>query len=74
MNTSGMAAASSMATLEGTAIAWRSLTTTRSAYAPPDTRPITASPSVHCTTRDPSPDTRPENSRPGTSCVAGGPG
>jgi hypothetical protein len=48
--------------------------TSRSAYAPPPTMPITGCPMLTCCTRDPIDATVPANSIPGISSSAGGPG
>jgi len=74
MNTSGMAAASRSSTPEGTHCSMRSWVTTCSAFAPPDTMPMTSSPTDQPMTRSPSAAMMPANSRPGISNSGLGPG
>ena len=74
MYTSGIAPAMERGMPSGTPTATRSSTTTRSAYPPPPTIPITRSPGCHRVTLAPTPSTTPANSSPGTSDSPGGGG
>ena len=67
MNTSGMAAPSSVATDSGMAISWRSWMAICSASQPPASMAITRSPGFHSLTRSPTAATTPDISMPGIS-------